>query len=304
MYLRKTYKNLLIFTLAFVLMGSLLIVKPATAKAATTTTANYSVVYKQSDARKLFTKVNDFRTGKNAWYWNADGTKNKCSNLKKLKYDYSLEKIAMKRASEIATLFSHTRPDNTMCFTAYNIEYMAVGENIAAGQTTSLSVFNSWKEDDFDYNGQGHRRNMLSNSFNCMGCACVEKNGVKYWVQEFAYRNNINTKKTTANNQKSTVSVKYSSDLLYSVSLKTKSISIKKGKNYSAKNISYKIMSTNRFPDCYTTMKAKTAKFTSSSSKIISIGKNGTYITGKKKGTATVKIKAFGTTKSVKVIVK
>ena len=59
-------------------------------------------------------KINSFRTGNEAWYWNSDNkTKTKCKNLGKLKYDYNLEQIAMQRAAEIAFQFSHERTDGT-----------------------------------------------------------------------------------------------------------------------------------------------------------------------------------------------
>ena len=46
-----------------------------------------------------------------------------------------------------------------------------LAENIAAGQgtyDTAYEVYMAWREDDENYDGQGHRRNMLGD-FNCIG---------------------------------------------------------------------------------------------------------------------------------------
>ncbi len=63
--------------------------------------------------------------------------------------------------------------------------YYAVAENIAFGFTTNEDVVESWKETAEPYAGQGHRRNMLRATATCIGIACFEVNGVRFWVQEF-----------------------------------------------------------------------------------------------------------------------
>ncbi len=168
--------------------------------------------YYQSDARKMRKKINKFRTGKNAWYYKEEGSNKKVrlSGLKKLSYDYELEKIAMKRAAEIYISFSHTRPNGESCFSLYGEDYTALGENIAAGFTTVSSVFKAWQETNESYDGQGHRRNMLSEDFTCVGIACFEVDGQKYWVQEFGSPNS-KAEKTKAVNGKKTVKVKVAS---------------------------------------------------------------------------------------------
>ena len=64
-----------------------------------------------------------------------------------------------------------------------------------------------WREDNENYAGQGHRRNMLSSDYNCVGIGHVYYNGFHYWVEEFAYRSSVNTTKTTANDSKQTATV-------------------------------------------------------------------------------------------------
>lgn len=168
-------------------------------------TLQLSLEYGQSEARTIFNMINRMRTSStDAWYWNEDNTtKTKCNNLSKLQYDYDLEKVAMTRAKEIALSYDHTRPNGERCFTAYDgIERGAAGENIAAGYKSASAVNEAWREDDKSYSGQGHRRNMLSGNFNCVGIGHVYYNGYHYWVEEFAYRNSVNTNATTANNSK------------------------------------------------------------------------------------------------------
>ena len=142
--------------------------------------------YYQSDSRKMLKKINKFRTGKNAWYRDEAGNKIRLKDLIPLEYDYTLEQAAMKRAAELTVSFSHTRPNGQSCFSLYDGKgYMAMGENIAYGYPDVKSVLEAWKETNEPYSGQGHRRNMLSQHFTCIGIACFEVDGIKYWVQEF-----------------------------------------------------------------------------------------------------------------------
>ena len=148
-----------------------------------------------SDARAMLTSINDFRTGSDAWYWNeTDTAKVTLTTLKGYTYDENLEKIAKIRAEEIATKFSHTRPDGTDYYTctATDANGKVVetwGENIAYGTNMDANgAYVAWREDEYKYAGQGHRRNMLSEKFTTIGIAgYVADNGNVYWVQEFGY---------------------------------------------------------------------------------------------------------------------
>lgn len=51
-------------------------------------------------------------------------------------------------------------------------------------RTSAKQVTEDWKETQYKYDGQGHRRNMLSVYFNSVGIACYMYEGVKYWVQD------------------------------------------------------------------------------------------------------------------------
>ncbi len=106
--------------------------------------------------------------------------------LAALTLDPTLTKAAMTRAAETVTLFDHTRPDGTLFYTVLSevgFQYRAVGENIAAGQTTPAGVVSSWM------NSPGHRANILNESFNKIGVGYVCAPGdayYHYWVQIFA----------------------------------------------------------------------------------------------------------------------
>lgn len=91
-----------------------------------------------------------------------------------------LNELANVRAKEIAQKFSHTRPDGSSCFSILDdIHYMSAGENIAYGQTSPAEVMNSWMK------SPGHRANILSSDFNCIGVGHYKTDGIDYWVQIF-----------------------------------------------------------------------------------------------------------------------
>lgn len=161
-------------------------------------TAQYTTItvqFKQEDVRKMAKMVNDFRTGSDAWQYDTSGNKVYKRGLSELKYDYNLEKVAMLRAAELAynlvyrNRFEHDRPNGYRCFSAHSdakYGYYAAGENIAYGYTNNEWVFTAWREDNYGYSGQGHRRNMLSENFDRFAIAHCVYNGRDYWVQEFA----------------------------------------------------------------------------------------------------------------------
>ena len=185
---------------------------PKKVNAAEIIPVNISVKYGQTEGRKIFDMINEMRTDSfDAWCWNADNeTKTRYDNLNELAYDYDLERIATKRAAELALLFDHGRPNGESFFSIYEeegITYRAAGENIAMGYRTAEAVNAAWREDGEPYNGQGHRRNMLNPKFNCVGIGHVYLDGCHYWVEEFAYRTSVNTTETTANDSEQTMSL-------------------------------------------------------------------------------------------------
>ena len=103
-----------------------------------------------------------------------------------LSLDPELTKAANIRAQEIATLFSHTRPDGRKCFTVLDqigYSYWSAGENIAAGYGNSSAVMNGWM------NSPGHRSNILNAGFERLGVGYVYIPNSEYgyyWVQIFS----------------------------------------------------------------------------------------------------------------------
>ena len=210
--MKKTKLRLLL--LLFFIGGLIILPQKAKAaeKAAEIIPVNISVKYGQTEARTIFDMINEMRTNPyDAWCWDAyDNKKIPCPNLEELKYDYDLERVAMKRAAEIALSYEHERPMGGKVWDVYNeenIKWLAAGENISVGHTTAAEANLGWREDDKTYAGQGHRRNMLSSDYNCVGIGHVYYNGVHYWVEVFANRPEINTTEIPANDSTETVSV-------------------------------------------------------------------------------------------------
>ena len=155
--MKKTKIRILILLL---FLGGLIIL-PQKAKAAEIIPVNISVKYGQTEAREIVDMINEARTNSEyAWYWNMDDTtKTYCTDLKELKYDYDLERVAMKRAAEIALSYDHERPAGGYAWETYpqeNIKCNYAGENIAAGQRTASQANFDWREDNEPYGGQGH----------------------------------------------------------------------------------------------------------------------------------------------------
>lgn len=208
---RKRKRNLYHLWFCFAML--LFLAVPFKVKAETATTpVSISVQYGQTEARTILNMINEMRTSStDAWYWRQDDTtKTYCTNLQPLQYDYDLEKTAMQRAAEIAIIYSHTRPNNKDTFSAFyenSVYYTYAGENIAAGYGTADSVNDGWREDNELYAGQGHRRNMLNSKFNCVGIGHVYYNGFHYWVENFAYRDKVNTTPVSADNTETTLTI-------------------------------------------------------------------------------------------------
>ncbi|MCD7884659.1 MAG: CAP domain-containing protein [Lachnospiraceae bacterium] len=204
----KRTKQALIVLISFI---ALTVFSMTASAASSTSTLKFNVKYGQTEARKILTLINNFRTGDNAWYWNSSNSKKVyCSGLSKLTYDYDLEEMAMQRAAEIAYQFSHTRPDGSSCLSIngeYNYICYVSGENIAYGSTTAAGVFEDWLEEYQKYAGQGHRRLMLSKRATSIGIGHAVRGGVHYWVLLFTASKNTSTK-TAATNGTVRVSIK------------------------------------------------------------------------------------------------
>lgn len=79
--------------------------------------------------------------------------------------------------------FSHTSKDGRSMgdrIRAEGVQYRAIGENIAKGQSSSLAAHTSWM------NSPGHRANILSDKYDRLGVGHAQCASGRYWVQNFA----------------------------------------------------------------------------------------------------------------------
>ncbi len=111
---------------------------------------------------------------------NAERTKR---GLSKLTTNSKMAAASDKRAKEISTKFSHTRPNGKSCFTVfaeYGIKTGYAGENIAYNYSSAAKdVVNMWM------NSPGHKDNILNSKFKTIGVGLYVKEGRYYWVQLF-----------------------------------------------------------------------------------------------------------------------
>lgn len=95
-----------------------------------------------------------------------------------------LTRAANARAKEVATSFSHTRPDGRDAFTVLadnGISYTTCGENMAAGQKTPEEVVESWMS------SSTHKANILNANYTHIGIGYYNSGSgyTYYWVQMF-----------------------------------------------------------------------------------------------------------------------
>ncbi|NBI08320.1 SafA/ExsA family spore coat assembly protein [Senegalia massiliensis] len=113
---------------------------------------------------------------------NIERSKNGLPSLKK---NWELSRVARYKSTDMRdkNYFSHTSPTYGSPFKMmedFGIRYTAAGENIAHGQRTAESVMDGWM------NSPGHRKNILSSSFDEIGVGIAkDNNGGYYWTQMF-----------------------------------------------------------------------------------------------------------------------
>ena len=102
--------------------------------------------------------------------------------LSPLSTNSAIQEAADIRAAELASSYSHGRPNGTSWNTALeeaNITYRSAGENICYGYNTPEQAMNAW------LNSPGHRANILKSSYNQIGIGVYQSGGVLYWSQLF-----------------------------------------------------------------------------------------------------------------------
>jgi uncharacterized YkwD family protein/spore coat assembly protein SafA len=105
--------------------------------------------------------------------------------LSQLKANWEVCRVARYKSQDMINkhYFDHQSPTYGSPFTmmqSFGIRFSAGGENIAYGQRTPQEVMNTWM------NSPGHRANILSATYNQMGCGVAKTSGgTYYWTQMF-----------------------------------------------------------------------------------------------------------------------
>ncbi len=124
--------------------------------------------FKASDEQKEILKlVNRERTAK---------------GLKPLSLDETLCSAAEIRAKEIASKFSHDRPDGSKYYDLLEdlgIVNVFSAENIAEGYLDPEDVMTGWM------GSSGHRKNILGENYDHIGIGVYKSGRIMYWVQIF-----------------------------------------------------------------------------------------------------------------------
>ena len=93
--------------------------------------------------------------------------------------DKNLLECAMTRAEELTVCASHTRPNGSICFSAFPY-FEDPSENLAINQGTPEEVMESWIE------SSGHYTNIMNSKNVSAGIGCYSQNGHLYWIQCFS----------------------------------------------------------------------------------------------------------------------
>lgn len=231
---KKVLVKILSAVIAFAMMIAMIPALPA--NAAETITLN-GITADVIDARGMLDLVNEWRATDPKYKGSASSTVNdtQSGHTTALIYDYGLEEIALQRAIEVSCSFSHTRPDGTSYSTVTDSQgNTSSGENIAAGTTTIEAAFEAWKEEDEDYAGQGHRRNMLGvlgsfGDWTHIGIAGIKRNGITYWAMEFRQSASSTTPTTLPDSKTISIDVKVDDISAVTLNSTENPISVKTG---------------------------------------------------------------------------
>ncbi len=203
------------------------------------------------------------------------------AGLNPLTMDKDLLRGAMLRAAETSVFWDHIRPNGEDCFT---VSPKAYGENIAIGQWSPESVMDGWM------NSEGHRANILGESWNSIGIGCFQSpNGVLHWVQLFGSAQGSNPAPRADETSQYNVFVNPDFlDLYFMVEPVGTSLGdwtcLDKGRTYplslSVQNAGY--------PYFQTRINPATFKWASSDESVVSMAAPGVFAAGSKDATARV----------------
>ena len=111
---------------------------------------------------------------------NLANSERKKAGVPEVSIDSNLMDLAAMRAEELATSYSHTRPNGEGDQYTGEPDYEWVMCNIGRGQKTPSEVISDWM------NSSGHKRNMLYAGHDSVGAGCYQDaNGKWYWCIMF-----------------------------------------------------------------------------------------------------------------------
>lgn len=111
---------------------------------------------------------------------NLANSERKKAGVPEVSIDSNLMDLAAMRAEELATSYSHTRPNGEGDQYTGEPDYEWVMCNIGRGQNTPSEVISDWM------NSSGHKRNMLYAGHDSVGAGCYQdSNGKWYWCIMF-----------------------------------------------------------------------------------------------------------------------
>lgn len=240
------------------------------------------VEYKQSDAVSLLGLVNNYRSNI------SQSASSGAIQATPLAYDYGLERVAMKRAVEVALGYEQAGPDGSTGSQAYG--YGSYAESLGK-QTTATSVYSDWLGSSTD------RSNMSNSQFRAMGIGHIVYNGFHYWVAAYSDTpsneqavtlNGLQTRAVTINGAvQTTIDTGVGSAL---------SLNAGETRNLTGIKVSAQINGKN----C--PLVADAASISSDRNDIVSV--NGTTIKAERTGTATITITCGGQTATINVTVQ
>ncbi|WP_188207275.1 CAP domain-containing protein [Alkalibacillus aidingensis] len=104
--------------------------------------------------------------------------------LSPLDFSDEISVVAREKSNDMAAndYFDHQSPTYGSPFEMmdhYGLEYRAAGENIAMGQRSPEQVMDGWM------NSEGHRENILNDTFTHIGVGFVQEGYQTYWTQMF-----------------------------------------------------------------------------------------------------------------------
>ncbi|WP_017185143.1 CAP domain-containing protein [Alkalibacillus haloalkaliphilus] len=104
--------------------------------------------------------------------------------LEPVEFSEEASVVAREKSRDMAVnnYFDHQSPTYGSPFDMmdeFGLQYMAAGENIAMGQRSPEQVMDGWMNSD------GHRANILSDSFTHLGVGYVQDGHQTYWTQMF-----------------------------------------------------------------------------------------------------------------------